>query len=140
MEKHYASMGARGNMDIIGEVIEKSWYKFNPRLTHACLQLIQSMNKNPPPDNKCWRFMHMLFLANKCMPMNLPYYWYREGVVVDPETVMLTTRGIIKFKWDDECEGCQIEKECPCQGNPNNDAYASIEERLKKFPEMEAKI
>ena len=120
-----------GMMDLIYETIEKSWYKFNPRLTEACQILLILMKTKPPLDRKCWRFQHMLFLANKCMPMSLPYYWYKEGIVVDPETLMLTTRGIIRFQWDEECKGCQIEEECPCKGNPNNDAYASIEERLK---------
>lgn len=63
----------------------------------------------------------MLFLMNKAMPMNLPYYWFLEGIVVDPESLTTVTGGIIRFKWDNECVGCQIETECPCDGNPNND-------------------
>ncbi len=112
-------------MELIDEVIEQSFYKFNPRLTAACLVLIRLINIKPPPDRKCWRFMHMLFLANKCMPMNLPYYWYKEGIVVDPDTLMKVTGGIIRFRWDDECKGCQIENECPCEGNPNH-AHVSV--------------
>ncbi len=127
-------------MDIIGEVIEKSWYKFNPKLTQACLALIKSMNETPPPDRKCWRFQQMLFLINKAMPMNLPHYWYKEGVVVDPEMLMLVTGGIIRFKWEDDCLGCQIEKECPCKGNPNNNNYVSIEEKLKSLRDYRDRI
>lgn len=102
--------------DLIAETIEKSWHKFNPKLTAVCLHLIKLMNKEPPPDKKCWRFMQTLFMIQKAHPMNLPYYWYKEGVVVDPASLTQQTGGLIKFKWDEECSGCQIEHECPCQG------------------------
>jgi hypothetical protein len=106
-------------MDYISDTIEASRYKFNPKLTQVCIELIKQLNENPPPDKKCWRFMQILFMINKATPMNLPYYWFLDGIVVDPEALTMVTGGIIQFKWDDECPGCQIEDSCSCSGNPH---------------------
>ncbi|MDO8727921.1 MAG: hypothetical protein Q7J35_17865 [Candidatus Methanoperedens sp.] len=54
----------------------------------------------------------------KAHPMNLLYYWYKEGVLIDPETFSKVTGGLAWFKWYNECPGCQIEKECPCEWMP----------------------
>ncbi len=81
-------------MDLIDDVIERSRLKFNPKLTAVCLTLIKTMNESPPPDKKCWRFMQVLFLIYKAMPMNLPFYWYKEGIVVDPESLTQQTGGL----------------------------------------------
>lgn len=104
-------------MDFIGETIEKSWYKFNPRLTAACIAILKEYEEHPPEElppgcNKCWYLMQMLYKLNQTIPMNLPYYWYTWGVVVDPEALTILTGGIIRFKRDSDCEGCQIEDTC----------------------------
>ena len=106
--------------DFISDVIERSRLRFNPRLAYVCLELIRLSEKDPPPDKRCWRLMQTLFMIEKARPMNLPYYWYREGVVVDPASLTQQTGGIIMFRWDEQCPGCQIEEECPCEGNPHN--------------------
>lgn len=122
-------------MEQIDEIIEQSWYKYNPRLVATCQIVIKEINKHTIKGssgfNRCWLFMQLLHGVQQKIKIGLPYYWYRDGVVVDPETLMMLTRGKIIFKWEPDCKGCQIEKECPCMGNPNNNTYASIEERLK---------
>lgn len=106
--------------DYISDVIEMSRLRFNPRLARVCLELIRLYEKDPPPDRKCWMFMQTLFMIQQTRPMNLPFYWFKEGVVVDPESLTQQIGGLVKFKWDNECPGCQIEKECPCEGNPHS--------------------
>ena len=125
-------------MELIDEVIELSLSKFNPRLTEVCISVIDNLNKKQIKHykselgsfGKCFLFMQILHSIEQKHPINLSYYWFKDGVVVDPEILMFVTRGIIRFKWDNECEGCQIEKECPCMGNPNNERYAYIIERI----------
>lgn len=124
--------------DFITDTIEKSWYKFNPKLTLACIQVIKELKDVTIPEtyrglNKCWIFMQLLHKVNQKTKMGLSYYWFKEGVVVDPETLMLVTHGRIMFQWEPDCPGCQIEKECPCKGNLNNNGYAAIEEKLKSL-------
>ena len=95
----------------------------NPRLTRACLKLIEQLShaKQLPNGKRCWRFQQLLYLIDREYPLGLSYYWYKDGVVVDPETLTKVTGGIIQFIWeDDDCPGCQIERECPCSGNPHN--------------------
>lgn len=108
--------------DYISDVIEMSRLRFNPRLARVCLELIRLYEKDPPPDRKCWRFMQTLFMINQTSPMDLPFYWFKEGVVVDPESLTQQTGGLIRFRWDSECPGCQIEKECSCKGNPHRES------------------
>ncbi len=126
-------------MELIDEVIEKSWYKFNMKLTYACIQIIKKLRKINLPEsqrrgfNRCWLFMQLIYGTNQQTKMGLSYYWFKEGVVVDPETLMLVTHGRILFKWEPDCPGCQIETECPCKGNPNNNEYAAVEEKLKQL-------
>jgi len=123
-------------MELIDEVIEKSWYKFNSKLAYACIQVIQKLNEISMPEtrmghNKCWLFMQLIYQINQKTKMGLSYYWFKEGVVVDPETLMLVTHGMIMFQWEPDCLGCQIETDCPCKGNPNNNDFAFIIEKLK---------
>lgn len=87
----------------------------NKKLTLVCIELLRQTEETPPPDRKCWRLMQMLFLIEKASPMGLPYYWYKEGVVVDPVALTELTDGIIQFRRDEECVGCQIELECPAR-------------------------
>lgn len=134
-------------MDLINETIDKSRYKFDPLLTLVCLELIKKLNEFPMTKNhskmlsserglnRCWFFQQLLFELSQEMKkegkeLSVPYYWYINGIVVDPESIMLLTKGIIKFKWEEDCNGCQIEKECPCKGNPYNDNYKSVEDKL----------
>lgn len=130
-------------MDIITETIEKSWYKYDPLLTDVCIQLLKKLEEYQIPKgekgfNKCWLFQQLLFMLKKDLEkkgkkLDLSYEWFRDGVVVDPESIMLQTRGIIKFMWEDDCPNCQIEKECPCMDNPWNDYYKLMLERLKSL-------
>lgn len=122
--------------NFISDVIDNSWYKFNPKLTYACIKIIKKLREINIPEsqrgfNKCWLFMQLLHGVNQKTKMDLSYYWFKDGVVVDPETLMLVTHGRIMFQWEPDCPGCQIERECPCKGNPNNNDYAAIEEKLK---------
>lgn len=128
-------------MDLISETIEKSWYKYDTFLTKVCIQLLKMLEEYQIPKgekgfNRCWLFQQLLYiisldLKKKGKKLNISYGWFRDGVVVDPETIMIRTRGKIRFKWEDDCPGCQIEKECPCIGNPHNSDYKLVSERIK---------
>ncbi len=104
----------------------------------VCLQVIKELDKYKIEDrghgfNKCWLFMQLLHDIQQDTNIGLPYYWFKDGVVVDPESLMLITHGKIKFKWEPDCKGCQIEKECPCEGSPNNNDYIFIKETLMSW-------
>ena len=128
-------------MDHIEEIIEKSRYKFDPFLTTVCVQLLKKLEEYQIPKgekgfNKCWLFQQLLFIVKKDLEkkgkkLDLSYGWFRDGVSVDPESIMLQTGGKIKFVWEDDCPNCQIEEECPCKDNPWNDYYKLVEEKLK---------
>lgn len=131
-------------MDLIIETIEKSWYKYDPLLTAVCIQLLKKLDEYQIPKenikgfSRCWLFQQLLFMTRKELEkkgkrLDVPYYWYRDGVVVDPGLIMLQTRGKIKFRWEDDCPGCQIEKECPCIANPHNNNYKLLIEQLRLF-------
>jgi len=92
--------------DYISDTIERSRLRFNPRLAQACLELVRVFNEESPQERRCWRFMQALFMIQQDMPMNLPFCWYKEGVVVYPESLIQQIGGIIKFRWDKECHGC----------------------------------
>jgi hypothetical protein len=127
-------------MDIIAETIEKSWYKFDPFLTTVCFQVLKKLEEYQIPKgekgfNKCWLFQQLLYMISKDFEkkgkkLYLSYGWFRDGVVVDPESIMLQTRGKIKFVWEDDCPNCQIEEECPCKDNPWNDYYKLVEDKI----------
>lgn len=127
-------------MDPIEEIIEKSRYKFDPFLTTVCIQLLKKLEEYQIPKgekgfNKCWLFQQLLFFISKDFEkkgkkLDISYGWFRDGVVVDPESIMLQTRGIIKFVWEDDCPNCQIENECPCIGNPHNDNHKLVIDKI----------
>lgn len=123
-------------MDLINDTIEKSRYKFDPLFTSVCLYIIKELNKCAPEHkerglNKCFMMQQWLYKVGKKSKLDIPSYWYKLGVVVDPEYIILATRGIIRFKWEDDCPGCQIEEECCCKDNPHNNNYKLVEEKLK---------
>lgn len=134
-------------MDLIYDTIEKSWYKFDPIVTYACLKIMENLKyieiEPAPGFNKCFIMQQELYRlkeefektgkhqSQQSAVLQIPYYWYMQGVVVDPEYLMLITRGIIRFKWEEDCNGCQIQKECPCKGNPYNNDYELVLEKLK---------
>lgn len=109
--------------DYISDVIEISRLRLNPQLARVCLELISLFEENPPQDKRCWRFMQALYMIQQVKPMNLPYYWYKEGIFVDPESLTQQTGGLIRVRWDGECPGCQIETECSCEGNPHTETF-----------------
>lgn len=129
-------------MDLIYDTIEKSWYKFDPIITYACLKIMDDLKDidiiPTPGFNKCFIMQQQLYRLKKEFEktgkhLQIPSYWYMRGVVVDPEYLMLTTRGIVRFKWEEDCNGCQIQKECPCKGNPYNNDYELVLEKLKRL-------
>ena len=109
-------------------------------LTDVCVQLLKKLEEYQIPKgekgfNKCWLFQQILFMIKKDLEkkgkrLDISYGWFRDGVVVDPGLIMLQTRGKVMFKWEDDCPGCQIEDECSCIGNPHNNNYEQIEEKL----------
>ncbi len=113
--------------------------ELNPVLTQTCIELITRLNSVKLPHyksvmgsfGKCFLFMQILHTIQRDMDIGLSYYWFKDGVVVDPELLMLATGGTIRFQWDNECKGCQIEKECPCKGNPHNNEYFEINKKIR---------
>lgn len=91
----------------------------NPKLTIACLLLQMAWAQYTDLDKRCWRMMQALYETQKKEDLGLSFCWYKDGVIVDPATLMQQTGNLVQFEWDNECEGCQIENECPCEGNPH---------------------
>lgn len=127
-------------MDMTVETIEKSRYKYDPLLTYVCIQILKKLEEYQIPKgekgfNKCWLFQQLLFFISKDLEkkgkkLDISYGWFRDGVVVDPESIMLQTRGEIEFIWEDDCPNCQIENECPCIGNPHNDNHKLVIDKI----------
>lgn len=69
------------------------------------------------PNNSCVEFRHLLFALYKQLQENginikLPYYWFVDGVMIEPEWIVRATNGIVGFKCDDSWKECGRTKEC----------------------------
>lgn len=67
--------------------------------------------------NKCRIFRHLLYvlyekIGTKGVDLHLPYYWYADGVMIEPEFIVRITNGIIGWKCDESRDGCGMETDC----------------------------
>jgi hypothetical protein len=74
--------------------------------------------ESTPEMKRCQEFRHLLFLAYKKLleehkiDLDLPHYWYADGVMIEPEWIVRITNGIIGWVCDDSVEKCLMEGEC----------------------------
>jgi hypothetical protein len=67
---------------------------------------------------RCREFRQILFMAYKKMldednlDIKLPYYWYADGVMIEPEWIVKITNGIIGWTCDDSKNKCLLCNEC----------------------------
>lgn len=99
----------------------------NPLLARVCIDIAQMLDNNPPPHlRRCDVLFTTLYLLNRGHPeLKVPSYWFRDGVVADPATLTEQTGGIIQFRRDEQCAGCQIEHECPAVVDTNKEQEES---------------
>ncbi len=68
--------------------------------------------------SSCQGFRQFLFLLQENLidehgiDLRLPYYWYADGVMIEPELIVRVTNGIIGWRCDESVKGCLMEGEC----------------------------
>jgi len=67
--------------------------------------------------NNCCVFRSLLYilyenLKTKEINLHLPYYWYADGVMIQPEFIVRITNGIIGWKCDESRDRCNMKDEC----------------------------
>jgi hypothetical protein len=71
-----------------------------------------------PEMKRCQEFRQILFLTYKNLleeskiDLELPHYWYADGVMIEPELIVRVTNGVIGWVCDDSVEKCLMEEEC----------------------------
>jgi hypothetical protein len=99
----------------------KSLFMYIPdyyKLTaYTIIQLAANTNKDVNM-NKCRIFRQLLYLvyvdmkAKKEIDIHLPYYWFSDGVMIEPEWIVRITNGIIGWRCDDSRKECNMRDEC----------------------------
>jgi len=87
----------------------------------------------------CLRFRCLIFklykeiLEEEKIDLCLPYYWYCDGVMIEPEWIVKITNGLVKWSCDDSVLDCGMRNHCRF--------YKSIQEqeREKKQKELDEK-
>lgn len=80
--------------------------------------IISLVNELPPELTKCMEFRQVLFMSCKKIldedgvDLGLPYYWYRDGMMIEPEVIVRATNGIIGHRCDESRKGCGMKGEC----------------------------
>ena len=70
------------------------------------------------PDVDCITARHLLYKTVKDASDNdgtdffLPYYWYVDGVMIEPEFIVRITNGIIGWKCDNSYKSCGMKGKC----------------------------
>lgn len=59
----------------------------------------------------CLQYRIMMFsamkdLEGKGIKVKIPYYWFTDGVMIQPEWIVNITNGIVGFSGDESCKGC----------------------------------
>lgn len=68
--------------------------------------------------DKCFLFRQALFISYQDLKtqwgidIELPHYWYMDGVMIEPELMVRATNGIIGWVCDESIEGCGRADEC----------------------------
>jgi hypothetical protein len=88
--------------------------KYYRPLAYAIINLSLTIDKKL---NNCRMFRHLLYivyekLGTKGIDLHLPYYWYMDGVMVEPEFIVRITNGIIGWKCDESRDGCGMKSDC----------------------------
>lgn len=70
-----------------------------------------------PKMSNCFEFRHLLYLLYKQLlekdtDVELPHYWYADGVMINPEWIVRITNGIIGWVCDDNREHCLMKGMC----------------------------
>lgn len=87
-----------------------------PEYWQALALTIYEMIRNRASSN-CRAFRFQLFYAykrllDKGIDIHLPHYWYKDGVTIEPETIVRVTNGIIGWRCDESREECGITDTC----------------------------
>jgi len=68
--------------------------------------------------HRCQDYRQLMFILYKDLQekrgidLKLPHYWYMDGVMIEPETIVRITNGIIGWVCDDSNEECGLQEEC----------------------------
>ncbi|KXB06107.1 hypothetical protein AKJ51_04220 [candidate division MSBL1 archaeon SCGC-AAA382A20] len=68
-------------------------------------------------DDSCRSFRNQLFVICEHIKENgydvpLPYYWYQDGIMIEPEWIVKLTNGIVGWVCDSSRNGCGITGKC----------------------------
>lgn len=88
--------------------------KYYKPLAYAIINLSLVIDKKL---NKCCEFRQLLYilydnLKTKGVNLYLPYYWFADGVMIQPEFIVRITNGIIGWKCDESRDGCGMKSDC----------------------------
>jgi len=84
---------------------------------YTIIQLTAKTNKDVNMNN-CRVFRQLLYSvyidlkAKKEKDIHLPYYWFSDGVMIEPEWIVRITNGIIGWRCDDSRKECNMSDEC----------------------------
>lgn len=83
----------------------------------ACIIIEAAGKCTVPPLNTCVGFRSFLYMLYKDLQkdgsdLELPYYWFADGVMIEPELIVRATNGIVGFVCDDSIEHCGRAGEC----------------------------
>jgi len=85
----------------------------------------------------CLRFRSLMFklykeiLEEEKIDLCLPYYWFCDGIMIEPEWIVKITNGLLKFKCDDSVTECGMGGRCRF--------YKSVQEQEREKKEEELK-
>ena len=70
---------------------------------------------------ECCRFRALLFhvhteMENEGIKIPMPYYWWLDGVMIEPEWIVRITNGIIGWVCDESMENCGMMDRCRFYG------------------------
>jgi hypothetical protein len=70
-----------------------------------------------PEDGSCCAFRNVLFsvchdLKEKGTDLHLPYYWFADGVMIEPEWIVRLTNGLVKWVCDSSRRMCLLTDTC----------------------------
>lgn len=96
------------------------WFKEIPdeykKLAYAII--VSTLEVNNTKLSNCMEYRQFLFLLQKSLiedhsiDLKLPYYWFMDGVMIEPEFIVRITNGIIGWRCDSSIEHCGREDEC----------------------------
>lgn len=86
-------------------------------LAHLIIELAvwhHKLGRDSKFHGSCCEFRQLLFIlvkeTNEMYP--LPYYWFMDGVMVEPEWIVRLTNGLVKWTCDDSKVTCGLHGMC----------------------------